>query len=526
MTETSRPTAGGERHPQGVRLLLLVAGAALLTVSLANCGQAFFFPLELEFKEGTSWLHVLTMQAGISIYDHQQVAYINMNHGPLNPVLKYLLATALPFLRPAMVTRFFVLLLPVGLFAGMAGACPAKKGSALLWAAGLHLFLLGIQPPHFLVGRSDPTALFLLAVLLGTAAGPMSNVAATARRRFGWIVVCGVLGAMVFLTNWRLGPAVGLVGAAFALEYQAAHGRSALRAYFGSMLLGGGGFSLLLFFALFHGDGVLYYRHFFGFFSTESGWGALRGESFELFPRALLAPHGLIHGLALAGLALGPVFPTRQVPRRVQLLGWLPLLGLLWMASCAAYFLNRSGGGIWYFGAFYVLLAFHLARAIDWARVGSPWLRGLFFAGLFLGLPWQTTWQQARQLTESFAPAYAFLQTTKLLAAGERIHSEDYYFFKDRYEGEAIDVGDEVAKIGATGYMGEPFTGTANRYFAKLRSDPPRFVITGGSISPVLKELLAKAYQPILRVPPAQWLYAGPAQTFYQLKPVPPPATP
>jgi len=38
------------------------AGAALLTVSLANCGQAFFFPLELEFKEGTSWLHVLTMQ--------------------------------------------------------------------------------------------------------------------------------------------------------------------------------------------------------------------------------------------------------------------------------------------------------------------------------------------------------------------------------------------------------------------------------------------------------------------------------
>ena len=523
MTETSRPTPADNRHHQGVRLLLLVAGAALLAVSLANCGQAFFFPLELEFKEGTSWLHVLTMQAGISIYDHQQVAYINMNHGPLNPVLKYLLAAVFPFLSPAMITRFFVLLLPAGLFAGIAGACPGKKGYALLWAAGLHLFLLGLQPPHFLVGRSDPTALFLLALLLGTAAGPMSR-AATARRRFWWVAACGVLGAMVFLTNWRLGPAIGVVGAAFALEQVTAQGRSSLWAYLGGMLLGGGGFFLLLFFSLFHGDWSLYYRHFFGFFSPESGWGAGRGESFELFPRALLVPHWLVHVLALAALVLGPVFPARGVPRPVQLLGWIPLLGLLWLASCAAYFLNRSGGGIWYFGAFYLLLAFHLARAVDWARVGTPWVRGLFFAGLFLGLPWQTTGRQAAQLTDSFQTAYSFLKTTKVLAAGERIHSEDYYLFKDRYEGEAIDVGDEVAKISATGYMGAAFTGTANRYFAKLRSDPPRFVITGGSISPVLAELLAKSYKPVLRAPPADWPYAGPPQTFYQLKPAPPAA--
>lgn len=526
-SNTPVTAARAESRRRVRRLLAIPAGALLLFVALANCGQAFIFPLELELREGTSWLYVLAARAGVSLYDHQQVAFLNMNHGPLDPLLKHLVATLLPFLSPAMVTRVFVLLLPLGLWLALTRAFREDQAAALRWATGLYLFLLGIQPPNFLVGRSDPTALFLLGLLLWAAASPLHQAAGSTRRRLLGAGLTGLAGALVLLTNWRFAPAVAVVVAAFALEQGIAAGPRrwpALGLYLAGIAVAGIGFFGVLLCTIFHGDWPLYYRHFFGFFSADSGWGALRTGGFELFPAALLAAHWPMHLLALVIAGLGLACPSLRVPRQVQLFGWIPLLGLLWLACCAAYFLNRSGGGLWYFGAFYVLLAFHLARAVGWERIDFPWLRELLCAGLFCALPWRATWQQAAQLTDSFAPAYAFLHATRELAAGERIHSEDYYFFKDRYEGEVVDMGDVVFKVSATGYYGGTLTGTANRYFARLRAAPPRFVISGGSISPVLAELLARSYQPVLRVPPQPARYAGPAQTFYRLKPTTPTA--
>jgi len=514
------PTPSGESRR---RLLVIPAVALVLFVALANCGQAFVFPLELELREGTSWLYVLAARAGVPLYDHQQVVFLNMNHGPLDPLLKHLLAMIFPLLSPAMVTRFFVLLLPFGLWLALTRAGRPGKAAALLWGFGLYLFLLGLQPPNFLVGRSDPTALFLLALLLWLAASPLHRPEATARRRFLGAVLTGLAGAAVLLTNWRFAPAVAVVLAAFALErgIAAAPARRwrSLGLHVGGLALAGGGLFLVILLTVFHGDGTLYYRHFFGFFSADSGWGALRTGDFQLLPLALVAAHWQMHLLALVAVLVGLGYPSPQVPRKIQLLGWLPLLGLLWLSSCAAYFLNRSGGGLWYFGSFYVLLAFHLARSVGWDRIDFPWLRELVCAGLFCALPWRTTMQQAAQLTDSFAPAYAFLHATRELAAGAPIHSEDYYFFQDHYAGEVVDMGDVVFKVSATGYYGPVLTATANRYFAQLRANPPRFVISGGSISPVLAELLARSYRPVLRVPPEPAHYAGPAQTFYQLKP-------
>jgi len=144
---------------------------------------------------------------------------------------------------------------------------------------------------------------------------------------------------------------------------------------------------LVILFTIFHGDGTLYYRHFFGFFSADSGWGALRTGDFQLLPSALVAAHWPMHLVAVVATGVGLAYPSPQVSRKIQLLGWLPLLSLLWLTSCAAYFLNRSGGGLWYFGAFYVLLAFHLARAVGWERIDFPWLRELVCAGLFCACP-------------------------------------------------------------------------------------------------------------------------------------------
>ncbi len=507
---------------------LLLAGAvtALLAMALANCGPAFFFPLELEAREGGSWLYVLASRAGVSIYDHQQVAFLNMNHGPMDPLLKHVLATLCPFLGPPMVTRFFVLLLPFGLVAALVTVCRANRLAGVAWGLGLYLFLLGIQPPSFLVGRSDPTALCLLGGLVAIAAGPLRRALVAGPRQGPWIGVAGVASAMVVLTNWRFAPAVGVVVVAFGLEYWDAlppeRRRRTLGLYAGGLVVTGAALFGLILLTVFHGDATLYYRHFFGFFSVDSGWGALRKGGFEIFPLALVAAHWPVHVMALVVGGLGLAFPSAALPRRLQLRGWIPLLGLLWLSCCVAYYLNRSGGGLWYFAPFYVLLAVHLARAVGWERISFPWLREAVALNLLATLPWAAPWRQANLLLDSFPPAYAFLHEARALAGGEPIASEDCYFFAETYGGQTVDMGDVVFQVSATRYYGDALTETADRHFAQLRAHPPRFVIAGECASPVLNELLARRYQPVLLVSPAMTRYAGSAQTFYRLKPAAP----
>ncbi len=503
----ARPAAG-----PATRRLLLLGAAALAALGWATAFEAWTFPLELEFREGTVWLHVLAERAGVSIYDHARVAFVNQNHGPLDPWLKEAVAAALPFLTPAMVTRCFVVLLPAALWLAFWRGAALRPAAALAWAGGLHLFLLGLQPPHFLLGRSDPTALALLAAMIACAAGARSwwRHAAT-----------GALGALVLLANWRYFPAVGAIALGFALEPWIAiapgqRGRALLAAG-GALALGFIVPPALVLALQFHGDLDLYWRHFFGFFSAASGWGATAAGKFELWPAALFAGHWLLHVGALAGVALALAFPAERVPRAAQAWVWLPLLALLWLATSVAYHLNHGGGGLHYFAPFWLLLAIHLARAIDWTRV--PWwpARWAWAALLIAGLPWAGVARQRAVLASSAEQAQAFLAVCRERAGGAPIYSEDLHLHRDRYRGEAIDMGDEVDALSRSRYLGAAFTATAERAFAALERDPPRWVVTGGYGSPALQALLARDYAPVLRVP-YQEPYAGPPQTLYQLK--------
>jgi hypothetical protein len=509
-------------HRRRNAVFQLVAVTALLFVGLLNCVLAFIFPLELEAREGSFWLHVLATRAGISIYDHTQVAFLNMNHGPLDPLVKSAVAGIFPFLSPAMVTRCFVLLLPAGLFLAMWSAS-GKKLSALLWAAGLYLFLLGLQPPYFLVGRSDPSALFFLALLGWTARLGEGSGSLGKKKWFFGTIASGLFAAATVLTNWRLFPAAGAIVAGCTLERMifnggGRHGAKAALAYLGGVLLMAALASAVLFEAVFHGDGTTYYRHFFGFFSMESGWGTKHADSFEVFPSALMLRHWPIHLFALSLFVLGVIYPAAKLPRAVQLKVWLPLFALLWLSFAVGYFLNHGGGGVYYFGPFYLLLAAHLARAIDWGRAEARAPGEVMVAGLVLTLPWLTTIRQAVRFTDSFGSAYAFLAETERRARGAHVLSEDLYFSKRRYEGEVVDMGDVAFTVSATGFFGIDLTQTVDRYAAALRANPPPFILTGGLEGPVLKQLLQTSYRPLIRVPVDPVSYVGTPQTLYQLR--------
>ncbi len=498
-----------------------LAIAAMAALTLATCLQAFVFPLELELREGTVWLHVLALRAGVPLYDHNQVAFVNMNHGPLDPVLKYGLATLLPFFTPAMITRFFVVALPLGLWLALRRAAGPNAMAALAWTFGLQLLLLGLEPPHFLLGRSDPTALFLFALMLWSAVGSHGRPT-TEKPVFIRFLVTAGLGALSLTANWRNFPAVGAVLLGFAAEAivaaPAARRRQITWQIAGATALGVAAPFVTFVVVQFHGDVDRYWRHFFGFFSAASGWGSSQAETFTLFPVRLLTSHWLLHTTLLVTVGLGLVFPSARLPRAQQAWVWLPLLALLWVSCSVAYFLNHGGGGLHYYAAFFVLLAFHLVRAVDWPRIPWPGTRLALGMALVASLPWKPTWQQCLTLARSSESAHAFLQVCRNTAGDAPIYSEDYQLFKDRYRGERLDMGDEVFSVSQTRYFGADFTATAERAFSALEKNPPPFVITGGCGSPPLQALLARAYTPALRVPYLAEPFAGPAQTLYRLK--------
>src|SRR5206468_9117931 len=80
--------------PRVSRLTIVVLTPFLVGVSLFSSAVAFFYPLEIETRESTVWLHVLAMKEGINIYDHGRVAFINIGHGPLDALFKLVVAWA------------------------------------------------------------------------------------------------------------------------------------------------------------------------------------------------------------------------------------------------------------------------------------------------------------------------------------------------------------------------------------------------------------------------------------------------
>src|SRR6185437_2248972 len=268
---------------RGLRLVAVALSGCIFAFALHLAWLAFTSPLELEMREGSVWIHVLAKRAGVDIYDSTKVAFVNMNHGPLDPIFKAWISRCLPALPGHMVTRAFVLLGPVFLFGAAYRISRGHLATALLAAGALFLFFFHLSVLA-LVGRSDATAVCELAVcgllaheLIVTSPQRWSNRSARLMQ-----LGLGAASSVVFLTTSRYLPvAAALQLVVFVAQVadgndQAAPLRSdrlRLAAVARNVLISAGlyltGFAIVwvatLVFEL-HGELQSYYRHFFGFF--------------------------------------------------------------------------------------------------------------------------------------------------------------------------------------------------------------------------------------------------------------------
>jgi hypothetical protein len=178
-----------------LNLLLLVIFFVLLSPILI----AFFYPIELEVRESTLWLHVLTMKANINIYDGKLVAYANQAHGVMDPIIKYLINLSFPFLQPWQVSRvfwvlsyFLIFLINYLVFKNLKkkNLLTVSLITSIIFYSLFFLFTKTFQ------GRADITAFFfiiLLSYLCTDRDFLYKNKA----------VIIAFLAAIILLTNWR-----------------------------------------------------------------------------------------------------------------------------------------------------------------------------------------------------------------------------------------------------------------------------------------------------------------------------------
>jgi hypothetical protein len=487
-------------------MTVFLAGV-FVVFSLLASAIAFFYPLEIETRESTVWLASLAIRAGINIYDESQVVFVNLNHGPFDPLLKSAIATSFPFLESWQVTRFPVLILPY-LFLVLAWRMISKQSVrsflpvAFLGSMG-YLFLVVCAKEFLFVGRSDATVAVLLLILLYISISPSTKTPCVTALHG---VSLGLLATLVILTNWRTGPtAVAILLFSF---WQSRNDQQASRRlvgiYMGSCAVAAVLTAAVMVYHVSKLNLSVYYQYFFGFYSDAAGWST--GESYNgpvtTFVLSLFNPTaGSLKGgpLLLALLVCALVLWKRALLDSANM-AWLFLATFSFFFCALAYYLNYWGGGSYYFIPFLIVLWFFFGSNYSEVSQAKLNLLGIFVLVL-LCVNFRTVVCPTVRRVSTMKEAQALMARVRSLQEKNSILSEDTFFFRTRYAGELIDMGDTVSVFARSAYFGQDFKQTVKRHFDQVRRNPPDYIITGFTESPELKALIQEKYTLIVEGP-------------------------
>jgi hypothetical protein len=484
--------------------------------SLVAAITVFFYPLEIETRESAIWLHVLALKQGINLYDHSQVTFVETHKGPLDPLIKFLIASVFPFLESWQVIRFIALLLPCafGLVAWKLLRSRTIQTSPwrILYLSSIGYLLLLLNAKEFLyVGRPDATAalLFLGFIFLAIPFAPIRP----SSNRYDAVpqltfkadrhillhgIVCGISGMMVTLTHWRIAPCVATVVLFTTWCYWQAYAKTLREAliYLGACSLSALGVWLIMFFSMFGGDWSLYYRHTYGLFSKDSGWGVTDSGRGSIL-RFLLDvfnpyadPSALKGGPLLIAIAIYLLIPN---PNKLLRQAWLMLGGTVFLANAIPYYFNYNGGGAWYFIPFVILLWYYFMLHASQLSLRKLTLLGTMIVLLIL-LNYRAVLLPTVHRIATMGQAGQFMEKLRSLQTKYSLLSEDTFLFRTQYQGDVIDSGDEVLAVYKSGYYGPAFQQTIKRYLSETQRNPPDYIVTGFTQSQELEDLIDAKY--------------------------------
>jgi len=483
--------------PFSSRFAFTLLTATFALISLSVSAIVFFYPLEIETRESTVWLAVLALKAGINIYDQSQVVFVNLNHGPFDPLLKTAIAILFPFLESWQVIRLPVFILPFLFFIlawKMIGKLAVGSFLHVLFFGSVGYLFLVISAKEFLfVGRSDSTVAVLLLILLYISiSSSAKTIFVTALYGF----LAGLLGTLVTLTNWRTGPtAIAILLFTFwqlRTDKQASH--RLMGVYIGACATASVITSGLMLYHVSNLNLSVYYQYFFGFYSKAAGWSidASYGGSPIRFLLSLFNP---IAAASKGGPLLLTLTAYALIPGKGESVnkGWLLLSTFSFLFCAIAYYMNYWGGGQWYFIPFLIILWFFFCANFPRITLSKLTLLG-FCILVLICLNVKTVVIPTLKRVVTMEQAHEFMATVRALQKTNSVLSEDTFLFRTSYQGELIDMGDTVSVFAKSDYFGEDFKQTVKRHFEQVRSNPPDYLITGFTESPELRMLIEERY--------------------------------
>ena len=488
--------------------VLISFGSAIIT---APAFISAMYPIELELREGTNWLHALALSRGINIFDPATVAYINMNHGPMDAIAKSLIISVFPNGPASVLTRSFCMLLPLiilalSLFLLKNRELPILKGLLLTF---ITYGLLIINPTYgSFVGRSDPTALcfgFLAAAVM------LSSVDGTRPSSYAFGSV-GLLLSLMILTNWRFIAVVPFMLIAWR-HYGGPMLRPTLSGYVACLA----GLTLPPLFVLHHyyaWDLSLYYKHYFGFWGPDSGWGqsfSAATDSFSLTTAALFhlkLPVGvyLLLGTIVVSIGLFAMAIEVSDHRKQWLFSTILVAAAVFVHYLVAafgpsgfYYMKPTLIVVWMCG---IILCMHL-NTMRFPTLGLISIAIVFVVMVRVVAP------QYVFFAKSFPKALEYAGALQLAGAEAPIYTESDFFFV-RSHIPMIDMGDTASAVEKTGYYGPAFSWKFRDNLNRLTYMPPTYIVHSSADSPELARIVRNQYVEVRCAPEYFWGYLPP----------------
>ena len=162
-----------------------------------------------------------------------------------------------------------------------------------------------------------------------------------------------------------------------------------------------------------------------------------------------------------------------------MLIAWLVMLSANWFAVAYGYFKNQGGGGLHYFFEFFALAWIFILHAFSRRRRWGALAQLVLVCVVVLTLPRRDLLAQRELLAEARKQGRVFRQYVADMTNGQPVFGEETHLFKTKYRGELVDTGDTDAAVARSGYFGDAFTRTFERYTKQLTSNPPKFIIGG-----------------------------------------------
>ena len=398
-----------------------------------------FYPIELETRESTLWLHVLTLKNGISLYDQSLVAYANHAHGPIDPLFKYFISNFFSFLEPWQVSRIsnflffiFIYILFFAILKKFKLNLNIILFTSSLFFSLILLFTKGYQ------GRADVTALFFFLILI-------FGVTNYSNSNFFIYLLNPILSSLIIMTNWRFTHIV-LVVSTFIffkkfmenLDFSKIKYKSFI-IYFFIFLV----FPIIFLYFEFNLDISKYNDYFFNFFYFKSHFDLnflLNGF------QSLLKVEKFFVLIILCFLILHFVI-TKEFEVRKKCF-FLLVFFIIFIITLFQYLYNYTGGGIYYFTPI-ILITFFLffvsLRDVDFYQnlISNFYLKNILILLILL--------IAISAAKFSISSSYYMIKTlpkamemhnylVKLDNAGAL--SESLHFHKKKFSNEKIDIGD------------------------------------------------------------------------------------